>query len=127
MSSRPPHRRDARRVVRPRWRRWLQMAGVAGAVVLNSGCVTTGPLDWIRNGFKVGPNYCKPPAPVAHEWIEAQDPRVQGPLPREGAWWDVFQDPILNALIDRAYQQNPSLRAVGIRVLQARAQQAIAV
>src|SRR5207249_4286540 len=71
-------------------------------------------------------NYCKPPAPVAHEWIEAQDPRTQGPPPRDGAWWDVFQDPLLNALIDRACRQNPSLRAVGIRVLQARAQQAIA-
>src|SRR5262249_43557310 len=85
-------------------------------------------LDWVRNGFKVGPNYCRPPAPVAQEWIEANDPRVQpGPPPRDGAWWEVFQDPVLNALIVTAYRQNPNLRAVGTRVLQARAQQATAV
>ena len=33
----------------------------------------------------------------------------------------------LNALIDRAYEQNPTLRIAGTRVLQARAGQAIAV
>jgi NodT family efflux transporter outer membrane factor (OMF) lipoprotein len=102
------------------------LAGVAGAALLAGGCTTTGPLDWIRNGFKVGPNYCRPPAPLAGEWVEARDPRVQGPPPRDGLWWDVFGDPVLNSLICQAYQQNPNLRAVGTRVLQARAQQAIA-
>jgi NodT family efflux transporter outer membrane factor (OMF) lipoprotein len=64
---------------------------------------------------------------VAAEWIQARDPRTQGPPPRDGTWWEVFQDPILNSLVGRAYQQNPTLRSVGTRVVQARAQQAIAV
>jgi NodT family efflux transporter outer membrane factor (OMF) lipoprotein len=64
---------------------------------------------------------------VAAEWIQARDPRTQGPPPRDGIWWEVFQDPILNSLIGLAYQQNPNLRSVGTRVIQARAQQAIAV
>src|SRR5262249_24857434 len=51
----------------------------------------------------------------------------QDPSPRDGDWWDAFQDPILSTLIVRAYEQNPSLLSVGTRVLQARAQQAIAV
>jgi NodT family efflux transporter outer membrane factor (OMF) lipoprotein len=84
-------------------------------------------MDYIHNGFKVGPNYCKPPAPLAEEWIQANDPRTKGPPPRDGNWWEVFQDPILNSLVVRAYQQSPSLRSVGTRVLQARATQAIAV
>jgi NodT family efflux transporter outer membrane factor (OMF) lipoprotein len=84
-------------------------------------------MDYIHNGFKVGPNYCQPPAPVAAEWINANDPRIQGPPPRDGDWWEVFQDPVLNSLIVRAYRQNPSLRSIGTRVLQARAAQAIAV
>jgi len=84
-------------------------------------------MDYVHNGFKVGPNYCKPPAPVAEEWIQAKDPRTQGPPPRDGDWWEVFQDPTLNSLTVRAYQQNPSLRSIGTRVLQARAAQAIAV
>jgi len=64
---------------------------------------------------------------VAPGWIEAKDARVKGGPPRDGDWWSVFQDPMLNALIGRAYQQNPNLRAVGTRVLQARSQQGIAV
>ncbi len=101
------------------------MAGVAGAVLLNAGCVTTGPLDYVRNGFKVGPNYCKPPAPVAEDWIEARDPNVENRHLQD--WWGVFNDPKLNSLIDTAYGQNLTLRVAGTRVLQARAQQAIAV
>src|SRR5262249_16311731 len=42
-------------------------------------------------------------------------------------WWNVFGDARLNSLIETAYDQNLTLRAVGTRVLQARAQQAIAV
>ncbi len=110
-----------------RLRRGLCVAALAGATLVNSGCVTTGLMDWVHNGFKVGPNYCRPPAPVAEEWIQAKDPRTQGPPPRDGDWWGVFHDPILNSLIVRAYQQNPSLRSIGTRVLQARAVQAIAV
>jgi NodT family efflux transporter outer membrane factor (OMF) lipoprotein len=92
--------------------------------MLSSGCVTTGPFEWIRNGFKVGPNYCKPPAPVAADWIEGADPLVQKRQIDE--WWNVFQDTTLNRLIGTAYNQNLTLRALGTRVLQARAQQAIA-
>ncbi len=39
----------------------------------------------------------------------------------------MFQDPKLNSLVDDAYEQNLTLRIVGDRVMQARAQQAIAV
>jgi NodT family efflux transporter outer membrane factor (OMF) lipoprotein len=99
--------------------------GLAGLVFLTSGCVTTGPLDWVRNGFKVGPNYARPPAPVAEEWIEGKNPNVQNRQLQD--WWRVFQDPALNSLIDTAYDQNLTLRTVGMRVLEARAQQAIAV
>src|SRR6266849_2838426 len=84
--------------------RRLAAAGVAGALLLNGGCVTTGPLDSLRNGFQVGPNYCRPPAPVAPEWIEANDPNVQNRHLQD--WWGVFNDPALNSLIHSAYDQN---------------------
>ena len=71
------HENDAHRPRAPRLRRWLALACLGGAPFLNAGCVTTGPLDYIRNGFKVGPNYCRPPAPVAEQWIEGRDPNVQ--------------------------------------------------
>jgi len=104
----------------------LTLAGVVATISFNSGCATTSPRDWVRNGFKVGPEHTQPPAPLANEWIEASDPRTQGPL-RDENWWQAFQDPVLDGLIARAYANNPNLRAVGTRVLQARAQQAISV
>jgi NodT family efflux transporter outer membrane factor (OMF) lipoprotein len=107
--------------------RALAVTGCVLATLWTSGCVLTGPLDWVRNGFKVGPNYGCPPAPLAEDWIQAGDPRVQSRHLEHGDWWNVFQDPTLTALISTAYAQNLDLRVAGARVLQARAQQAIAV
>jgi NodT family efflux transporter outer membrane factor (OMF) lipoprotein len=117
---------DAHRLLGPRLGRSLALVGLAGAVLLSSGCVTTGPLDYVRNGFKVGPNYCRPPAPVAEQWIETGSPNLQSRHLQYADWWRVFKDPTLNSLIATAYQQNLNLRIAGTRVLQARAQQAIA-
>src|SRR5271157_3925135 len=125
MTWRLPHGHDAHRIYQPRHWRWPALASLVVAVLLNSGCITTSPGQWIHNGFKVGPNYCRPPAPVAAEWIQANDPSVQNHHLQD--WWQVFGDPTLDVLIDTAYEQNPNLRVAGTRVLEARAGQAIAV
>src|SRR5438067_2336488 len=124
MSRRTCCRYETDHVRGPSRLRSLLMAGCVGAVLLVSGCVMTGPLEYIRNGFKVGPNYCRPPAPVAEAWIGANDANILSRHLQD--WWSVFKDPTLNSLIDTAYDQNLTLRVVGTRVLQARAQQAIA-
>jgi|HubBroStandDraft_6_1064221.scaffolds.fasta_scaffold61919_2 NodT family efflux transporter outer membrane factor (OMF) lipoprotein len=95
------------------------------AAVLTVGC--TGPREYVHNGFKVGPNYCKPPAAVAETWIDANDHRVRQETADISRWWLVFNDPVLNGLIQDAYGQNLTLREAGFRVLQARAQLAIAI
>jgi NodT family efflux transporter outer membrane factor (OMF) lipoprotein len=105
--------------------RWISVVGLLATISLAGGCVATSPMDWIRNGFKVGPNFETPPGPVADGWIEAKNANVQNRYLLD--WWRVFQDPKLNSLIDRAYDQNLTLRVVGDRVLQARAQRAIAI
>jgi NodT family efflux transporter outer membrane factor (OMF) lipoprotein len=64
---------------------------------------------------------------VATEWIDATDVRVRTDSDDPTQWWTVFKDPVLNSLICSAYQQNLTLRQAGMRVLQARAQQRIAV
>jgi NodT family efflux transporter outer membrane factor (OMF) lipoprotein len=95
-----------------------------GLVVLLSGCT---PLkEYIHNGFKVGPNYGRPPAPVAKDWIDAADVRVRKDADDLSRWWRVFNDPVLDALTCDAYHQNLTLRQAGFRVLQARAQLGIA-
>jgi NodT family efflux transporter outer membrane factor (OMF) lipoprotein len=89
------------------------------------GCTTL--HEYIDNCFKVGPNYKRPPAPVAARWIDANDVRVRSVTEDTSRWWKVFNDPFLNALILTAYEQNLTLREAGFRVLEARAQWAIAV
>jgi NodT family efflux transporter outer membrane factor (OMF) lipoprotein len=127
MDRRLPYPHEARPGLRPGLQRRAALAGLVIAASLPCGCVTDNLRQYVHNGFKVGPNYHRPPAPVAAEWIQAADPRTQGPPPRDGDWWEVFQDSTLDTLVGRAYRQNPDLRSVGTRVIQARAQQAIAV
>ena len=107
--------------MRPRCcRRPIVLILVAALLLPSSGC--TGPIEYVRNGFKVGPNYAKPAAPVAKQWIDAADPRIRTETDELCAWWEVFNDPILNRLMLTAYRQNLTLRQAGSRVLQARAQ-----
>jgi NodT family efflux transporter outer membrane factor (OMF) lipoprotein len=95
-------------------------------LTLLGGC-STPPKEFVRNGFKVGPDYQRPPAPLANEWIDSASPGVNSGTMAFSDWWAVFEDPVLNDLIATAYQQNVTLRVAGIRVLEARAQKAIAV
>jgi NodT family efflux transporter outer membrane factor (OMF) lipoprotein len=89
-----------------------------------SGC-TSWP-EYVRNRFKVGPEYGRPPAPVAERWIDADDVRVRSESADDSQWWTVFNDPLLTNLIQVAYQQNLTVREAGCRVLQARAELGIA-
>src|SRR5881398_1967688 len=94
-------------------------AGGAGvpifAIFVVSGCMM------------VGPDYRRPPAPVAPDWI-ARDPDSIAPSAEPiGPWWESFGDPILSNLIADAYRQNPSLQAAGVRVLEGQARRGIAI
>jgi NodT family efflux transporter outer membrane factor (OMF) lipoprotein len=91
-------------------------------VLTASACGCTSPREFIKNGFKVGPQYSVPPAAVAADWIDASDKRVRKESDDLSKWWTVFNDPVLNDLICYAYRQNLTLRQAGYRVLAARAQ-----
>ena len=108
----------------PRDRRHL-LALLATGLQLIAGC--TGPREYIRNGFKVGPNYAKPAAAIAPNWINDADQRVRNEEDNLAGWWTVFGDPTLNELIVRANSQNLTLREAGFRILAARAQFGFAV
>jgi NodT family efflux transporter outer membrane factor (OMF) lipoprotein len=101
----------------------IRMAPLA-MILLACGCTSLG--EFVQNGFKVGPNYQRPPAPLASEWIDAKNPRVKSVPADYSTWWRVFRDPVLDDLIRTAYAQNVNLKIAGTRVLEARAQLAIA-
>jgi len=84
-----------------------------------SGC--TGAKQWLHNGFKVGPNYRRPAAPVAEAWIDADDERVKCDEAADD-WWSQLNDPTLDGLVETAYLQNLDLQTAGTRILEARAQ-----
>ena len=98
------------------------------ALSLSLSAVGCTPLtEYVRNGFKVGPNYERPPAPLATEWIDAKNPEVKSIPADYSRWWTAFNDPVLNDLVRIAYEQNVNLKVAATRVLEARAQRAIAV
>ena len=76
--------------------------------------------------IKLGPDYVRPPTAVMRTWTEAGDKRITQGQADWRAWWRVFDDPVLDRLIETAYRQNLTLRVAGVRVLEARAQLALA-
>lgn len=74
----------------------------------------------------VGPDFEKPEAAVSDSWLEAHDPRVDTSSTAYKDWWQVFNDPVLISLIERAYKDNLNLQVAGLRILEARAQLGIA-
>ncbi len=77
--------------------------------------------------IKVGPDFVKPEAAVLTNWLEADNKQITNEPVNYRDWWRVFNDPVLDRLIDTAYRQNLSLRIAGARVMEARAQVGIAV
>ncbi|MHC5108933.1 MAG: efflux transporter outer membrane subunit [Planctomycetota bacterium] len=80
-----------------------------------------------NTGCLVGPNYRPPPVQVADEWLELEDPRIIGEPADMSAWWTVFNDPVLDELIQTAFEQNLTLRAAGIRIATSRYQRAVVI
>ncbi len=110
----------------------LPILPIPGALVLCltltlvvGGCMT-GPREWLRNGLKVGPNFCEPPAPVAEDWIDGESVELRPAAADYGCWWAAFNDATLNELVREAYRQNLPLKIAGMRILEARAQLGIA-
>jgi len=75
----------------------------------------------------VGPDFVKPDAPLLEKWTETQVPGLSAGETDYSRWWHVFDDPVLNNLVEKAYEQNLSLQIAGIRIFEARAQLGIAI
>ncbi len=72
----------------------------------------------------VGPDYQEPVV----DWLQEWQPAAYGQKGHSRQnqldtqfWWQLFNDPILNKLINQARQENHSLRIAGLRIFESRA------
>ena len=79
------------------------------------------------SGCAVGPNFVSPEAPITDTFRDSNNRSVKSAYEDYRNWWKAFHDPILNRLIQTAYNQNLTLLSAGTRVLQARAALGIAI
>ena len=95
---------------RVNWRSTL----VVMAVTVLGGCAA------------VGPDYVEPELAVPDAWhMQIVDQVSRGPDAALQSWWTVFDDPVLNEMIDRARRGNLDLQTAVSRVNVARASLAI--
>ena len=78
----------------------------------------------------LGPEYTEPEVSWLQDWQsdlygEVDEPEQQSELDLR-FWWTLFDDPVLNGLIQTAREENPTLRIAGLRILESRAQLGIA-
>ncbi len=107
----------------------LRWSLLLAASTLFSGCV-------------VGPNYHRPDAPVPPSYKEGSSTVAAVPPPQipnggwkpaapgdsmlKGKWWEIYNDPPLNALEEKVAVANQTLRAAIARYMQAREQVRVA-
>jgi multidrug efflux system outer membrane protein len=94
---------------------WL--AAIVGAIGISmlTGCAA------------VGPNYEKPQTEVPDQWSEKVP---EGPITEANPetltrWWTLFNDPLLETLIERAVDGNKDLRIAKARIREARARRGV--
>lgn len=69
-------------------------------------------------GCAVGPDYEAPTSDVPEEWRYVE---LSADTAEHAEWWTTFGDATLNAVVERARNQNLSLRVAGLRILESRA------
>ncbi|KAA1188438.1 efflux transporter outer membrane subunit [Pseudohalioglobus sediminis] len=73
----------------------------------------------------LGPDYEEPPVDWLQQWETDLYGQALTSAPQQaqdvGFWWQAFNDPILNQLIETARTENPTLRIAGLAILESRA------
>lgn len=99
---------------RPQLKKQLGLGLILMGLLFFAGCTT------------LGPDFETPVTQTSEDWTEVDQSKITDQPASHPEWWTVFNDPVLNQLIEKAQSQNLTLRSAGLRVLQAQAQLGIA-
>ena len=102
-----------------KWNNRKSGSGMAHRCLKASYAVTL--VSVVLTGCAVGPHYVKPVQNVNANWSVTNSPQISAQAATDSAWWKAFNDPVLEQLIQLAYQQNLTLRVAGLRIMEARA------
>jgi NodT family efflux transporter outer membrane factor (OMF) lipoprotein len=75
----------------------------------------------------IGPDYIRPDMPEQSEWIELWNQKIKMEEADFSSWWSVFNDPVLDVLVEKVHHDNLDLQMSGVRILEARARLGIAI
>ena len=81
----------------------------------------------LQSCFTVGPDYLEPRKGMPDAWTRSVMRDLESNASSLSGWWKGFNDPTLDALIERARASNPNLRLALERITEARAQRGMAV
>src|SRR5262245_38102271 len=70
----------------------------------------------------VGPDYKRPATKIQSAWSTLRGADTPAAAQLDAQWWRRFRDPTLDALIDAALADSPSLQGAAARVAQSQAQ-----
>lgn len=87
-----------------------------------AGCLALG----VGACAPVGPDFVKPDLAAPPEWSTPLATELQAQAQTTAAWWLLFEDPLLDGLVQLARQHNNDLQVAGLRILEARARLGIA-
>ena len=87
----------------------LQFISGVTTLLLLSGCL------------RAGPDYVPPEVEMPSAWRESGGPSYQPAGADYHEWWSVFNDPLLNRLVEKAFTDNFDLRITMERIVQAQA------
>ena len=91
------------------------------SIVQTSLIVTSFLYLLLFSGCQVGPDYVSPEYSVPDQWHEQAVQGLEDGSADLQTWWTVFDDPILESLIERSHVDNLDLRIAYGRVMESRA------
>jgi outer membrane protein, multidrug efflux system len=102
------------------------VCGRFSAASLRGACLALLGMLLLIPACAVGPDYHRPPVALPDAYRGATAVGMPAPSVGDLAWWELFQDPALQALIKTALAANYDLQIAVTRILQAQAQVTVA-